>query len=322
MLSFGIIGTNFISDRFMESVNQLPDIQVTAVYSRHSATGNAFAQKYGIPVVKTDFSAFCKSAAFDCVYIASPNICHAEQTNALLSAGKHVLCEKPATTDFESFRIIKQTAFQSHRVFMEAMRSAYDPAYTVLRNELHRIGTIRRTRFEFCQYSSRYDQYKNGTILNAFNPALGNAAVMDIGVYCIYLMLDLFGKPIHVQSSSILLPNGMEGTGSVLMQYPDMIGEIVYSKITDSILPSVFQGENGSITLTPMEQPQQIMFYPRKEKPIELYHSPKGNNMCYELLTFANYVKNNDVSNRSLQLSEQCMNILDQIRAQNHICFI
>lgn len=321
MLTFGIIGTNFISERFLEAVSQVPEIQVTAIYSRAQQTGQTFAEKHSIPIVETDFQAFCTSKEFDCVYIASPNICHSSQAIALLNCGKHVLCEKPIATDTAAFTAMKEAAFRNHRILMEAMRSAYDPAYSILRRELPKIGQLRRVRLEFCQYSSRYDQYKNGVILNAFNPKLGNAAVMDIGVYCIYLMLDLFGKPERIQSSSILLPNGMEGTGTILMHYSNMIGEIVYSKITDSALPSLFQGEDGSIALTPMEQPQQITLYPRNGSPSTLYQAEKANHMRYELLAFSELVKNQKTEHRSLQLSEDTVKILDQVREQNHICF-
>lgn len=321
MLTFGIIGTNFISERFLQAVSQVSEAQVTAIYSRTPETGQAFAKKHSISIVETDFQAFCNSEAFDCVYIASPNICHSSQAIALLNCGKHVLCEKPIATDTASFMAMKEASFKNHRILMEAMRTAYDPAYTVLRRELPKIGKLRRVRLEFCQYSSLYDQYQNGVVLNAFNPKLGNAAVMDIGVYCIYLMLDLFGRPDHIQSSSLLLENGMEGTGTILMHYPNMIGEIVYSKITNSVLPSLFQGENGSITLAPMEQPQQMILYPRNGSPSTIYEAQKDNHMRYELLAFLELVKNQQTKHRSLKLSEDTMMILDQVRAQNNICF-
>ena len=98
---------------------------------------------------------------------------------------------------------------------------------------------------EYCQYSSRYDKFRQGEILNAFRPELANGAIMDIGVYPIYMLVQLFGMPKDIKSFSTKLENGFEGDGIVLMQYEEMVAEAVYSKITESVNPSVFLGEDA-----------------------------------------------------------------------------
>lgn len=84
------------------------------------------------------------------------------------------------------------------------MRPDFDPAFDMIKNALPRIGKIRRASFEFCQYSSRYDRFKDGIIENAFNPALGNAAVSDIGVYCIH---SLSAFSVHLKTFILCLPH-------------------------------------------------------------------------------------------------------------------
>ena len=122
------------------------------------------------------------------------------------------------------------------------MRPDFDPAFDLIEENLPRIGKLRRATFEFCQYSSRYDSYREGIIQNAFNPELGNAAVMDIGVYCIHSLVRLFGMPQSIRALSTKLPNGFDGSGIVLMEYDGMTAEAVYSKISVSVNPSVLQG--------------------------------------------------------------------------------
>ena len=73
----------------------------------------------------------------------------------------------------------------------------------------------------FAKYSSRYDAYKEGTILNAFNPVFSNGSLMDIGVYCIYPMVVLFGKPLNLKANGILLESGVDGEGSILFKYKE-----------------------------------------------------------------------------------------------------
>lgn len=56
------------------------------------------------------------------------------------------------------------------------------------------LGTIRRATLQYCQYSSRYDNYKRGIVENAFKPELSNGALMDIGVYVVSCMIRLLER--------------------------------------------------------------------------------------------------------------------------------
>ena len=92
-IKLGIVGTNFISDRLWHAVQYVPEVEVCAVYSRRQETGDAFAKKYGIEQVYTDYELFLNSD-LDAVYIATPTYAHCPQTLQALEQGKHVLCEK------------------------------------------------------------------------------------------------------------------------------------------------------------------------------------------------------------------------------------
>lgn len=239
-LKIGMIGTNFISDDFCAAAAQVPGAELSAVYSRKQETGDAFAARHGIPQVYTDYDEFLDSG-LDAVYVASPNFAHCAQTLKALNHKKHVLCEKVMAVNEQEVRSMIDCARQNNVVLLEAMRPDFDPAYDLIEQNLPRIGKLRRTTFEFCQYSSRYDSFREGIIQNAFNPELGNAAVMDIGVYCIHSLVRLFGAPKNVKAFSTKLSNGFDGSGIVLMEYEDMTAEAVYSKIAVSVTPSVLQ---------------------------------------------------------------------------------
>ena len=42
------------------------------------------------------------------------------------------------------------------------------------------------------------------------------------------------------------------------MEYPDMIGEAIYSKITDSAMPSQIQGEDASMLVQEIENVKDL----------------------------------------------------------------
>ena len=327
-LKIGMIGTNFISDDFCEAAAQVPGAELFAVYSRKQETGDAFAAKHNIPRVYTDYDEFLDSG-LDAVYVASPNFAHCSQTLKALDHKKHVLCEKVMAVNEQEVRSMIDCARQNNVVLLEAMRPDFDPAYDLIEQNLPRIGKLRRASFEFCQYSSRYDSFREGIIQNAFNPELGNAAVMDIGVYCIHSLVRLFGAPKNVKAFSTKLSNGFDGSGIVLMEYEDMTAEAVYSKIAVSVTPSVLQGEDGSIMIDYISKPESVSLRLRESArdtlaggAIEkLPYTPVKNNMIFEIQEFLKLVEKKEADHKYLKHSLDTIRVLDEVRRQTGIRF-
>ena len=182
---FGVVGTNNITDWVIAGGRQDSRFELTAVCSRTQERAEEFAKKHGIPLTFTSLEAMASSDEIDAVYIATPNCCHASQAIICMDRGKHVLCEKPFASNAGEVRRMIDAARRNGVTLMEAMISTFNPNFISVRNRLKDIGTVRRYFASYCQYSSRYDKFKEGTILNAFKPELSNGAVMDIGIYTI-----------------------------------------------------------------------------------------------------------------------------------------
>lgn len=146
---------------------------------------------------------------------------------------------------------------------MEAMKPTLTPNFRVLRENLGRAGVIRRYFSCYCQYSSRYDKFKEGIVLNAFKPELSNGAMMDIGIYTVYPMVVLFGRPKKIDASGIVLSSGADGQGAVNFLYEGMNATVLYSKIANSSLPTEIQGEEGNLTLDRINIIRKVTFTPR-----------------------------------------------------------
>ena len=320
-VKLGIIGTNFISDSLVDAAKKT-GLPVKAVYSRKQETGKAFAQKHGIEKVFCDFGEFLAYDGINAVYVASPNFCHCQQTLSALESSKHVLCEKPAASKLADFCKMTERAKTKGLVVIEAMRPAFDPALEKIKELLSLCGKLRYAHFEYSQYSSRYDKFKEGVVLNAFNPEFSNAAIMDIGVYPIHICAALFGKPSQIISRSVMLENGFEGQGNALLSYGDMTAEIVYSKITEAASPSFIRGEKGEIRFgTALSKINEMTFVPRKGKPENIDLSPVDNNMIFELCAFCDFVSGKRDACDHNRNTETALFIMDEIRAQNGIVF-
>ena len=318
-MNIAVVGTNFISDNFINAATGVSGVSVSAIYSRKLDTGRAFAAKYGINKVYTDYSLMLEDPVIDAVYVASPNAVHPDQTVRALDSGKHVLCEKMLAPTYREYLAMREAAERSGRVLLEAMRPVHDPFYKILIDTLPSIGKVRRAHLEFCQYSSRYDRFKAGILTNAFDPAMKNSALADIGIYPLTVALLLFGNPRDSVGRSVFLDNGFEGAGSILLSYPDKTVTVAYSKISDSTTPSVIEGELGSLHIDKLTAPRTLTYIPRGEAPCVIQTPECENNMIYEIEAFRDAASGIIDPSRFSELSDSVMCIADSVISSSRI---
>lgn len=318
MIKFGIIGTNWITEDFIKAARQLEDFELTAVFSRTENTAQQFANKHDIPHIYTDLESFASSPELDAVYIASPNSLHAKQAIVLMNHGKHVLCEKPIASNVREVERMFEAAGRNGVLLMEAMKSTLTPNFQAIKENLHKIGTVRRYFASYCQYSSRYDEYLKGNILNAFKPEFSNGALMDLGIYCIYPLVVLFGQPVQIQGSGLMLESGVDGQGSILLKYKELDAVIQFSKISDSYASAEIHGEKGTIVFDKVSRPDKVEIRYRGGKIEEITKLQIDNAMYYEVQEFIQLIQSGskESSVNSSANSRMTMAIMDETRRQ------
>ncbi|GGE82582.1 Gfo/Idh/MocA family protein [Priestia taiwanensis] len=323
MVRFGIIGTNKITETLLEAAKTVEGFNLAAVYSRKEETARAFADKYEVEHIYTNIEEMVASDTIDAVYIASPNALHAEQAIVCMEHGKHVLCEKAIASNTAELQKMIDTARKHNVVLMEAMMSTMTPNFKSILDNLSKIGKVRRYFAQFCQYSSRYDKYKQGTVLNAFNPTFSNGSLMDIGIYCVYPMVVLFGEPMAIKANAFMLDSGVDGEGSMLATYEEMEGVLMYSKITNSHLPSEIQGEEGTIVIDHINTPTKIEIRYRDGRVEDITVPQETNIMRYEVEEFISLVQSESQQSsiNSHKHSMIVMNLLEESRKQVGLVF-
>ncbi|WP_134699213.1 Gfo/Idh/MocA family protein [Ammoniphilus sp. YIM 78166] len=318
MVRFGLIGTNKITEDFIKAASQIDAFSLTAVYSRTQERALEFAHQYGIAHTFTNLEAMATSHEIDAVYIASPNSYHAQQAVLCMNHGKHVLCEKPMASNAAELSRMVEAAKRNKVLLMEAMKPTLVPNFHVIRQNLHKIGPVRRSVIHYSQYSSRYDAFKAGAMPNAFNPIFSNGALMDIGVYGVYSTVLLFGKPKKVHANAFMLGSGVDGEGSILLKYDDMESVIMYSKITHSFLPCEIQGEKGNIIFDKVNVPGKVEILYRDGTKEDLTVPQEPHSMVYETREFVELINQGELESRvnSQTHSMIVMEIMDEVRKQ------
>ena len=216
---WGIVGTGRIAHRFAQSLAHVPDTRLTSVWSRRRAPAETFAQQHGAQAFDS-FDTLLQSG-IDALYIATMQDSHAHYATAALEAGIHVLCEKPATVNAAQLDRVIASARASQRLFMEAMKPPFYPLYRKLRAHLAAdpIGAIGLVRAG-CSVPGVPDDHPS----LSFEQAGG--ALLDIGIYEMFLAVDWLGAARDVQTLGRLGRTGVDTFASLNSRHENGIAQL------------------------------------------------------------------------------------------------
>ncbi len=182
-MNIGILGSGKIVEDLMQTQETLPFEKKYLLSSgRNPEKTQTFSEKYNFDGVYTDYDELLKSD-IDTIYVALPNHLHYTFAKKAIEAGKHVIIEKPITSNIYELNDLKHMAAKYNVMLFEAMTIHYHPAYLELKKHITDIGNIKIAALNYSQYSSRYDAFKEGTILPAFDYHKSGGALM--GSECI-----------------------------------------------------------------------------------------------------------------------------------------
>ncbi|EAF1498038.1 Gfo/Idh/MocA family protein [Listeria monocytogenes] len=323
-MKLGIMGTNWITDSFIEGAINSGEWNLTAVYSRTEEKARAFGEKYGELTYFTDIEEMGKSDALDAVYIASPNALHYQHAVSLLKNKKHVIVEKPIFSTVAELEHAHQIARENNVFLFEAARHIQEPNFKRLQENIEKVGTIHGATLAYMKYSSRYDQVLNGEEPNIFSLKFSGGSIVDLGVYPLYSAITLFGEPAKATYFATKLPTGVDGLGPIILEYPTFNITIIQGKNSQSFLPSEIYGQKGTLIVDPLTGIEKITFYDNATKEeTELAGPVVANDMQFEAAEFARIIEQSDRDTYEYlaDLSLKVLRVSNELRHQNDIWF-
>ncbi|WP_347402499.1 Gfo/Idh/MocA family protein [Corallococcus macrosporus] len=216
VLRWGVLAPGRIAGGFVWALHRHTDQRVQAVASRDPERAARFASQYGIARVHGSYEQLVADPDVDIVYVASPHSEHKRQALLAIAAGKHVLVEKPLALNAAEARDIARAARAANVFAMEALWSRFLPQ-TLLIERLLRDGVLGDIRLVAADFGGRFDFDPEGRV---FNPALGGGALLDIGIYPIWLAHLVLGPPPHVHATGSLAQTGVDGQAALVLTYP------------------------------------------------------------------------------------------------------
>lgn len=184
---WGIAGLGNIAHRFVTDLReQVENAELYAVAARDKQRADNFSHQYGCQTSYGSYSELANDSNVDIVYIATIHPFHKSLVELFLNHGKHVLVEKPAFTNLRDWDAMSTLAEEKGLILAEAMKTVAFPAYQAMKQFIKdknvKISSVDASFGNWHEFDSDW---------HLFNPKLSGGATLDVGVYGLWLYIDL-----------------------------------------------------------------------------------------------------------------------------------
>lgn len=249
-MKVGVVGTGMITRMVCSNFRDW-GIEAVAVAGTPRSVDqvNELADAWGAVGRYTDYHDLVNDASVDTVYVAVPNFLHYAVSETAILAGKDVVCEKPLASNEREAAKLAALAKEKGVFLWEAVVTTRQPNFKLIRDELlPRIGIVKQVFVNYSQYSSRYDAFRKGEVLPAFDPTKAGGAIMDLGLYVLTFTIGLFGEPVSFK----YLPNierSIDTSGVAVLRYDGFTAIGMCSKDCAGPCEAVIEGTDGCIVM-------------------------------------------------------------------------
>ena len=241
-INIGIIGSGFIVPVFISVSKMYKDYHLRAIWGRHEEKLLNFKDE--VDYITTDLERILSDEEIDVIYVALPNALHYTYAMKALKHGKHVILEKPFTVSYKAAKKLIDYAHKYELIIFEAIVTAHNPNYLKARKAKDELGEIRMVTANFSQYSRRYDRFKEGIILPAFDKKQAGGSLLDLNVYNIHYVTGIFGSPKKVVYHANI-EKGVDTSGVLVMDYGAFKATCIAAKDCRAECFALIEGDKG-----------------------------------------------------------------------------
>lgn len=246
-ICWGILGCGKIARKFASDLKHVQNAELIAVGARELSTAETFAKEFPAKYRHGSYDELVKNNEVDAIYVATPHGLHHEHTLLCLRNKKAVLCEKAFAINYAQAKEMIDEATRQNVFLMEAFWTKFLPNYQLAKkliaeNKIGKIQSITST-FGFLPVPP--------VAPRLYDPALGGGSLLDIGVYPIFLALDLLGRPDEIESTMIASSQGTDSQCSMTFKYKSGVLANLFSTFTSNLDTFAdIAGDKGRIRLT------------------------------------------------------------------------
>jgi predicted dehydrogenase len=309
------MGTGWIAERFVGSLQSHSSQQVVAVGSRNQNTADLFARRLGIERSHASYQDLVADSAIDVIYVATPHNAHVEGALLALDAGKHAVVEKPFAMNAGEARKIAGAAAARNLFCMEAHWTTFLPKYDVLQQLIHSgaLGDIMTVVADFGEWFPPQHRI--------FRSDLAGGPMLDLGTYLVSLVVEVFGSsPDQIVARSSRLDCGVMGQTAMIMTYGDRQASLHTSILANTPTGATIAGTKATIVIDgPFYQPGGFTLTATDGARTLRYDEPRSahdGGLHYQAAEVARRIAKGELESplRPLALSIETIAIMDEVR--------
>ena len=300
IIKLGIIGCGRIANRFVLESKYVSGVDVSGVYNPHISSATAFAEKNELSFSTDNLDEFLER--IDAVYIASPHLSHYAYIQKSLLSNKHVLCEKPLVLSFNQARELYDLAKGRGLVLLEALKTAYSPAF------MHLISLVKSGIIgKIMDVEASFTKLVSGEVRELDSHQAGGS-MTELGSYPLLPIFKLFGceyQNIRFYSS---FRNGVDIYTKGVIEYDSAIAtfKVGLGVKTEGCL--IISGTKGYVYVpAPWWKTEYFeVRFESQDLTKKYFYKFDGDGLRYELNDFMDMIKNRIVDSYKLSGDFSC----------------
>lgn len=294
-MKLGIVGAGLIVDTLLQFIHEL-DIELIAICatSKELDKLNRLKLEHGFKYVYTDVEEMLKNEEFDTVYLGVNNQLHYTFALKVLNANKNLIQEKPFTSNYKQAVKLVELAKEKGLMIFEAISTIHNPNFKKIKELLPTLGDIKIVTVNYTQYSSRYDAFRQGEILPAFDVNKSGGCLMDLNIYNIHFICGLFGAPKRIKYNPNM-ERDIDTSGILMLEYDSFQAVSIAAKDCGAPFTNAIQGNDGCIyTSSPLFTLTDFYYQLNRQEPMHYDLTNNAHRMKHEFLDFLEVFNNND----------------------------
>lgn len=325
-MKLGITGCGMIVHDLFRFIHDVEGVELTAMASipAEYEKVQALAKENHVQKTYECYEDMLKDDEIEVIYLGVPNHLHYAMCKQALEAHKHVICEKPFTSHIQELEELNQLAKDNHLLLLEAISTQYLPNVLKMKELLNEVGNVKIVSANYSQYSSRYNAFKEGNILPAFDYTKSGGALMDLNIYNIHLLVALFGEPQNVQYQANI-EKGIDTSGIITLDYGHFKAVLIGAKDCKAPIMTSIQGDQGCILVTTPANGVTDFKVIKNDNTETLYNEQNGQHrMYFEFVEFVKIIENKDYqkADEMMKKSLAAMKIATNARKSAGVVFL
>ncbi|MEM9547674.1 MAG: Gfo/Idh/MocA family oxidoreductase [Bacteroidota bacterium] len=313
-LRWGILGPGKIANKFVKDLLLIDDCELASVASRSLEKAENFARIYGAKHFYSSYKDLFEDKDIDIIYIATPHNSHMKFALEALNHGKHVLCEKPLAINKEQVSALIHAARTNNVFLMEAFWTRFNPTMEAVLSKIKNdeIGEVNYINADFCFYKDADPDSR------LFNLELAGGALLDVGVYPIFLSYMIMGYPEDILATALLHKTGADLQTSAILKYNKGLSTLNCGFRSHSDMVAKIYGTGGKIFIDDRWH-ESSGYRVEKDGEVQAFSHPTlGKGFSYEIQECVRCIQAGKIESEkwSHQDSLNLISICDEVRRQ------